>query len=174
MLTSAQRAERQNLTVTVKRPGSLDTHYTWTPFRTDANFEPSWWNESRYRDDTYRYLEFRLNDIEVARVALGADVTVDNYTAAPVLGDEALEIRLIEVSAEFRRRHIGTDVVQMIHQANPHRRLLAFSEQADHFWASLGWDRHDHPDGPAFYPPLFVQPAVTAVDAGANVHGIGP
>lgn len=158
MLTSSQRAERRILTLTAKRPEALDSHYLWTPFRSDDNFEPSWWNEPRYRDNTYQYLEIRLDDIEVARVALGEDIATDHYTSAPPLGDEALEIQLIEVSAAFRRRHIATDVVRMISESNPHRRLLAFSEEADHFWTSLGWDRHDHPVGPAFYRPLFVQP----------------
>lgn len=163
MLTSAQGSERQSLAVTVKRPGSLDTHYLWTPFRADPNFEPSWWNEPRYRDDTYQYLEIRLNEIEVARVALGEDIAVDHYATAPPLGDDALEIRLIEISSAFRRRHIGTDVVRMLCEANPHRQLLAFSEEADGFWASLGWDRHDHPHGPAFYQPLFVQPEASLI-----------
>jgi hypothetical protein len=43
--------------------------------------------------------------------------------------------------------------------AHPCRRLVAFSEEADEFWSSLCWDRFDHPDGPTFYRPLFVQPA---------------
>ncbi|MFD6357819.1 GNAT family N-acetyltransferase [Nocardia tengchongensis] len=163
MLTSAQRVVGQSLTVTVKRPGTLDSDYLWTPFRSDANFEPSWWNEPRYRDDTYQYLEFRLDDTEVARVALGQDSVTDHYATAPPLGDEALEIQLIEVSSALRRRHIATDVVHMIGGANPQRRLLAFSEEADHFWASLDWDRHDHPAGPAFYRPLFIQPEKLAV-----------
>jgi hypothetical protein len=32
------------------------------------------------------------------------------------------------------------------------------SEEADDFWASLGWDRYDHREGPTRYRPLFVAP----------------
>jgi hypothetical protein len=38
------------------------------------------------------------------------------------------------------------------------RRLVALSENADEFWASLGCERHDHPVEPDSYQSLFIQP----------------
>lgn len=46
-----------------------------------------------------------------------------------------------------------------IAQMHPDRQLIAYSEDADAFWDSLGWDRFAHPEGPKFHRPLFVQPA---------------
>jgi ribosomal protein S18 acetylase RimI-like enzyme len=84
----------------------------------------------------------------VARVELDSAVHVDHYEAAPHLGPTALEIQFIEVSSRFRRSGIGTEVVRELAARNPGRRLVAFSE-ADEFWASLGWYRYDHPEGPS-------------------------
>ena len=73
--------------------------------------------------------------------------------------DERLEIQLIEVATTAARRGIGTEVVQGLAERHRGRRLFAYSEEADEFWASLRWDRFDHRDGqPQFYRALFIQP----------------
>lgn len=46
-----------------------------------------------------------------------------------------------------RGRGVGTQVVQGLGKRQRGNRLLAYSERADGFWASLGWERFDHPDG---------------------------
>jgi hypothetical protein len=38
---------------------------------------------------------------------------------------------------------------------------VVFSEEADGFWASLGWERYDYPEEPG-YRALFIQPAHAA------------
>ena len=86
-------------------------------------------------------------------------VVQPTYANVPVIGTERLEIQLIEVAAGVRGRGIGTCVVHGLAQMHPDRRLIAYSEDADTFWDSLGWDRFDHPEGPKFHRPLFVQPA---------------
>jgi ribosomal protein S18 acetylase RimI-like enzyme len=98
------------------------------------------------------------DDREVARVELYDHVETSHYIGAPSLGAEALEIQFIEVATDCRRQGVATDVVRRLMAAHPDRRLVAFSEEADEFWVSLGWDRYDHPDGPRLYRPLFVQP----------------
>jgi hypothetical protein len=50
-----------------------------------------------------------------------------------------LEIQFFEVAVEARGRRVGTRVIQQFARRHPDRRLLAFSERADRFWASLGW-----------------------------------
>lgn len=78
---------------------------------------------------------------------------------APVIGAERLEIQFIEVAIEARGRGIGTRVLQSLGKRHPDRRLLAYSEGADGFWTSLGWQRFDHPDGqPQLDRALFIQP----------------
>lgn len=77
----------------------------------------------------------------------------------PLIGQERLEIQLIEVATEARERGISTQVVQALKQRHPGRRLMAYSEDAHEFWASLGCDRYDPPEGPRFHRPLFIQQA---------------
>jgi hypothetical protein len=63
------------------------------------------------------------------------------------------------VSTVATRRGIGTQVVRGLAELHRGRRLFAYSENADEFWASLGGDRFDHRDGPQFHRALFIQPA---------------
>lgn len=42
-------------------------------------------------------------------------------------------------------------------ERHPNRRLFAYSEGADRFWASLDWEPFEHPAGG--YRTLFVQSA---------------
>jgi len=96
-------------------------------------------------------------ELEVARIELDDDIGMAHYGAAE-LSDDVLEIQLIEVHDDYRGRGIGREVVNLISQLNPGKRLVALSEGADEFWSSLGWERIDHPGGPGRFMPLFVQP----------------
>lgn len=93
----------------------------------------------------------------MARVELDEDVDIEHYADVPVIGMERLEIQLIEVAAAACGRGIGTWVVQALALRHRDCRLLAYSEGADRFWARLGWERFDHPDGD--WRALFIQPA---------------
>lgn len=96
---------------------------------------------------------------EVARVELDDPGGINpEYADVPELGPERLEIQLIEVSTAARGRGVGTLVVQELKERHPDRRLFAYSEEAHEFWASLGWERFDHPEGEQFHRPLFIQP----------------
>ncbi|MBM0255630.1 GNAT family N-acetyltransferase [Micromonospora sp. 4G55] len=145
-----------------KRPGPGD-RLVWFPFADNDDFNPSWWNHrSFYGESSYTLLEVHSDGVEVARIELDSDVAIDHYVGTPQLGDTALEIQLIEVAASQRRRGVGTKIMQALVARHPERRLLAFSEEADDFWASLGWARYDHPEGPRFSRPLFIQTAAGA------------
>lgn len=76
------------------------------------------------------------------------------------MGRQALQIEMIEVHAEHRLRGIGTSAVSALIEAFPDRRLVAFSE-AHGFWASLKWDRFEHPEH-ARAVPVVVPGAVHA------------
>jgi GNAT superfamily N-acetyltransferase len=60
--------------------------------------------------------------------------------------------------AAHQRQGIGTAVIRALIAEYPDRRLVAFSEDADQFWASLGWARFVNADSSEVFRPLFIQP----------------
>lgn len=130
------------------------------PFDSEIAYENShWWDHVRYGDDDPWFVQVLADDAEVARVELVEDGGVNpTYAGVPVIGDERLMIHLIEVAAEARGSGIGTQVVQGLADRHPDRRLFAYSEGADHFWESVGWQRFNDPrPGPS--RTLFIAPA---------------
>lgn len=129
------------------------------PFDPEVTYEnPQWWDEVRYLEDSPWFVQVLEDDAEVARVELVEDGGVNpTYVGVPVIGDERLMIHLMEVATAARRRGIGTQVVLGLAERHPGRRLFAYSEGADDFWHSLGWDRFTDPAKRS--RPLFIQPA---------------
>jgi GNAT superfamily N-acetyltransferase len=143
------------------RRGSADKHSWRPPFDWAVAYEnDQWWDEVRYDHVGEPWFVRVLEDgVEVARVELDDPGGINpTYTDVPMIGPERLEIQFIEVATAARRRGIGTRVVQALTERHPDRRLMAYSEGAHGFWASLGWERFDHPEGPQFHRPLFIQP----------------
>lgn len=132
--------------------------YSWRPpFDGALAYENEhWWDRPIYHDPWY--VQVLENATEVARAELDDPGGINpEYVGVPELGPERLEIQFIEVAAAARGRGIGTRVVRALEERHGDRRLFAYSEQAHGFWASLGWDRFDHPDGEQFHRPLFIQ-----------------
>ncbi|MFC7530162.1 hypothetical protein ACFQV6_15950 [Actinoplanes sp. GCM10030250] len=142
-----------------KRPGPDEDRYGWEPFAESDEFSRDWWRHQFDPEDPYILLEVRLGEVEVARLDLEPGVVIDEAYATPELGTTTLEIGFFEVAQSQRRRGFGTVIMLGLHVRYPDRRLLAFSQEADEFWASLGWRRYDHPDGPDAHRPLFMQRA---------------
>lgn len=145
------------------RRGSADT-YSWVPpFDWSIGYKyDQWWDDVRYYYVSEPWFVQVLEDgVEVARVELDDPGGINpEYTGVPDLGGERLEIQLIEVATAVRSRGVGTRVVEGLAGLHRDRRLFAYSEEADEFWASLGWSRFDHRDGqPQFHRALFIQPA---------------
>lgn len=131
--------------------------YGWSPFSPSDQFTPDWWESRRTFHRSSRLLSFWQADQEVARVELEGRARYEPYDAAPgVMG--TIEIFFFEVARSRRQRGIGKAVITGLLEHTEALRLVAFSEAADGFWASLGWERHDHPDGWPRFRPLFVQP----------------
>jgi ribosomal protein S18 acetylase RimI-like enzyme len=141
------------------RRGPGDDKYVWLPFEVNDNFNPDWWDRVPYLEDDPHYVQVLLDGVEVGRVELDHGFRGSKHLGAPKLGDKALEIQFIEVAESCRGQGIGAEVVRLLVERHHDRRFLAMSEDADDFWASLGWDRYDHRDGPQRYRPLFVAPA---------------
>ncbi|PZF86111.1 GNAT family N-acetyltransferase [Jiangella anatolica] len=139
-----------------REPG--EDGFGWQPFDRSEWFNPDWWNDPLLVDDASIYLQVRLDGVEVARVELDELVDFSHFTSAPQF-ESALEIEFIEVVSTHRRRGIGRAVVNGVIGRYPGRRFVAFSEGADPFWASLGWDRYEHPEGVDYWRPLYIQPA---------------
>lgn len=141
----------------------------WEPFEEDSQFNADWWNGSgEYEDDAQRYSWWSLMDRqrEVARLELDREVHLDEYSAVPDLGSAVCEIQLIEVVPGLRRSGIGRQVMHVLAHQHPHARLLAFSEEANEFWAGLGWVRFNHRKGSPPNRPLFVAPSGWGTGAG--------
>lgn len=134
------------------------SRYEWTPFEQNDDFTSDWWDDVPYRIDDPWFVQVLFEGVEVARVELDDTVDISHYEGTPQLGPAALEIQLIEVSSKFRRRGVATEVVRGLVAGNPARRLVAFSEEADEFWSSLGWERYDQRESPMSFRPLFVHP----------------
>jgi len=139
-----------------KRRGGA-SRYSWLPFEESDNFTPDWWDRPRtYRDDPW-FVQVLREGVEVGRIELDEGIRCfKNYGADPRLQSNALEIQFIEVSTDYRSQGIGTEIIRELAAIHPTRRLCALSEDADEFWASLGWRRYDHPKEPR-NRPLFIQ-----------------
>lgn len=144
------------------RHGSAD-RYSWVPAfdRSVAYENERWWDEPRrYSVSEPWFVQVLEDGVEVARVEFDDPGGINpEYTDVPELGDERLEIQFMEVATAVRNQGVGTRVVQGLAELHHQCRLFAYSEEADEFWASLGWDRFDHRDGqPQFHRALFIQP----------------
>jgi hypothetical protein len=146
--------------VELERPRS---QRVWFPFEHADGYTDQWWLEAEFGYTNARWFSVQVDGLEVGRVKLDeGDVSIDHYTGTPCLGLAALQIEFIEVRGDYRLRGVGTSAVAALTEAFHGRRLVAFSEAADGFWASLGWDRFEHPDHAAYpwsYRVLFIQPA---------------
>lgn len=140
----------------------------WAPFggRSDSDdgFEPNWWARLVWpaREPVANRF-FALLDssgMHLARLHLDWDFPAGVYPSADAARTRPmLEIQFIEVNHRFRRKGIGTLLVQRTQEAFPDRQLMALSE-ADRFWESLGWSRHLHveDDRSGRYRPLYLAP----------------
>ncbi|MDH6245502.1 GNAT family N-acetyltransferase [Mycobacterium sp. OTB74] len=146
------------------RPASSDDRWWSPPFDSAVTYaNPHWWDRPRnYYVSKPWFVQVLQDGVEVARVELDDPGGINpEYAHVPVIGDdERLEIQFIEVATASMRCGIGTGVVEALADRHRGRRLFAYSEDADEFWGSLGWQRFDHRDGqPQFHRALFIAPA---------------
>ena len=136
----------------------------WYPFSYDEaglGFTQRWWFRSPVYPESQRvFLRVLGNEIEVARMELNPTTGANHYANVPPLGLVAFDISFLEVHEEHRLRGLGTQVMGLLEHRYPEHRFIAYSENADHFWGSLGWIRHLHadPKEARWYRPLYVQP----------------
>lgn len=138
------------------RPRPCDNRWWVPPFAENVTYEhPHWWN-GQLGEDPWFVQVLDQTGTEVARVEFDDPGGINpEYANVPNLGDERLEIQFIEVAIGARGHGVGRRVVRNLMERHPNRRLFAYSEGADRFWASLGWEPFEHPAGG--YRTLFVQ-----------------
>lgn len=125
-------------------------------------FRHHWWEDvfaHTRNPDHYPYSFADETGKEVARALLRARAGfVDVEDAGVSLPADALSVDRIEVREDLRypRRGIGTYVVRELEFLYPASTLYAFSEDADEFWRSTGWEFVPRRDGHTSYRPLFV------------------
>lgn len=140
----------------------------WKPFghgpEAHRGFDRSWW-EYRFftgAPNDWYFSVLDHQDREVARLELDETFPIEAYpSAARAVRRPVLEVEFFEVRDDHRLTGVGTAAVALALASFQDRQLVAMSEQADEFWASLGWSRHRHRDdaGPReFSQPLYVAP----------------
>lgn len=129
--------------------------YEQSPFDDDDvnGFEPTWW--IKRWDEGFWFIRVIRGLNEVARVELeqcnGAEYARGDLRRMSMI----IEISFIEVAAQWRCKGIGTAVVRALETRYSHQTLVAFSEDADGFWSSLGWTAFAA-DDPSANRTLFV------------------
>lgn len=153
--------ENADLVLAVIGPPEIKS-YGWQPFTGDSgSFTLGWWDDAwRFQyASKRRWFGATLAGEEVCRVEIELGSADDYSVGSAILGtDPIVGIEFIDVAETHRRRGIATAVIRHVELEFPDHRLVAFSEEADSFWSSLGWDRHGHPEGDDLHRPLFVQP----------------
>lgn len=125
-------------------------------------FRHEWWIETFAHARNPDHCPYSFTDEtgeEVARALLRARAGfVDIEDAGVSLPTDAISVDLIEVRADLRypRRGVGTRVVRELEFLHPVSTLYAFSEGADEFWRSAGWEFMPRRDGRTSYRPMFV------------------
>lgn len=147
-----------NLELLDHRRGPTDDRWWAPPFDWEVVYEhPHWWKR-QLGDDPW-FVQVLEGGTEVARIEFDDPGGINpNYADLPPLGGERLEIQLIEVAAAARGRRLGTQVVRALADRYPNRRLFAYSEGADPFWASIAWEPFYDPRPGPVGRTLFIQP----------------
>lgn len=117
------------------------SRYSWIPpfDWSQAYDHDRWWNEVDELHPDPWFVQVLDGPTEVARIRLGDVIEIDHYAEVPDIGPEGLEIEFFEVATEARGKGVGKHVIYQFARRHRDRRLLAYSERADRFWASLGW-----------------------------------
>ena len=126
------------------------------PFEETPEFNPGWWS-GICRSGKYVFFVAHVGTVEVARVELDlAKMIGSTYPTVVNPGEGFVEIMFFEVATRLQRQGIGRAVVAALADRFPGRRFAAFSEEADEFWQSLGWSRHENEEGTRLFRALYV------------------
>ncbi|MFJ6534572.1 hypothetical protein [Microbacterium sp. NPDC091662] len=133
-----------------------------SPFDTRVpGFRSGWWGDyfQNTIDPDHRPYSFTDHTgAEAARALLREHAGFTNRKIGISLPPRAVAVDFIEVREDLYhpRQGVGTRVVRLIEAIYPDVTLFAFSEGADQFWGSTGWEFIPRADGDDRPRPLFV------------------
>jgi GNAT superfamily N-acetyltransferase len=138
-------------------PAVRDGRADYKPFSRDMSFEDSWWSGVAwgYDDGETEFLSFQQGGVEVARAELSLDKRPNENYHVPSAGRRFVQVEFFEVSEDHRGRGFGTRAMRAVAQRYAAQCILAYSEEADQFWSSLGWMRFQNLAS-RNYRPLYV------------------
>jgi len=128
-------------------------------FPASEHFNDRWWSGvARNSSGNNYWFSAFLRGEEIARIHIDTNMSADRAFGVASPEEGFVEIVFFEVAARYRRQGRGTTVIKRLTALYPNRRFAAFSEEADRFWGSLGWDRHEHAGGVIRFRPLYASP----------------
>lgn len=127
------------------------------PFSSSDDFTDGWWDDAIYGfEPSQHYYSLYDGQHEVVRVEVEVQDTLADEYELPVHPGPYAVIHFFEVSEDHRRRGYGAEAVQLIDDRYEDMPLVAFSEDADLFWGSLGWSKFEHKTEPLHSRPMYV------------------
>ncbi|WP_017197444.1 GNAT family N-acetyltransferase [Arthrobacter sp. M2012083] len=134
----------------------------YKPFEKIEGFDEYWWHDvilADQRSQTH-FVSMHVAGEEVIRAELtlrkNPPGTYPGWTGPGPFA----AIEFFEVAERHRGKGLGTQAVFSVGTLFPGFRLHALSEEADGFWASLGWARYSHFEEPR-NRPLYLSPTFT-------------
>lgn len=128
----------------------------YKPFSEADNFDDDWWLDTLDGFvPSIHFYSFYSGQDEVARAEVEVQDEVDPGYELQLPAPYAV-IHFFEVSEDHRRHGLGTDAVRLLADRYGDLPLVAFSEGADEFWGSLGWQRYEHRTEPEHSRRMFV------------------
>lgn len=117
-----------------------------TPFEARDGFTQHWWNAVPYQYDEggIEYFSFTIDGEEVGRAQVLLGKSPGSMYLVPRVAGRYVEIAFFEVSLFHQKRDLGTRAIEALVSRYPDFGVLAYSEEADGFWDSLGWTRYEH------------------------------
>lgn len=129
----------------------------YKPFSESDDFTDGWWDDAIYGfEPSQRFYAFFVGQHEVARAEIEVQHTLNPEYEPPGHPGPYAIIHFFEVSEDHRRIGYGTDAVQLLADRYEDMPLVAYSQNADEFWGSLGWPRYEHTTEPDSFRPMFV------------------
>ncbi|MGO2864573.1 GCN5 family acetyltransferase [Corynebacterium casei] len=122
-----------------------------TPFKRNSGFERTWWHSRAgyVGSDPFSdkdYIQFLIDETEVGRAEVTDWVLTDTYVGVHS-EIAAKQITFFEIHQDNRRKGYGTEFISYLIAHYSELPLAAFSENADEFWAGIGWHHFPRRDG---------------------------
>lgn len=132
-----------------------------SPFPPNAEgFTSQWWDMPvrSKNPNANEFYHWTMDGREVARALVKPGEKIfDRYEGIYAPFELVCNLQFFEVKGDLRIRGIGREAIRQLEIEFFDQTLIAFSEQADRFWRSVGWQLCPRVDHDPRYRPLFVR-----------------